>query len=147
MTAKKSKAKKTTKVKKDNKVANKPSRRGVPVRTLQKFYPVLNKISKTKSKSRISTILNELPNSGINAVCECLYNALYSDKLDGKSLTRLKKLDPLTKENIRTIVYQPKKGRYTHKRRLLEQSGGSLGAIIATVLPLLVNLIRKAVSK
>ena len=113
---------------------------GVSIRSLRQFYPALLQISKTKNPSRISNILNEIPNSGINTVCECLYNALYSKGIDKRSLAKLKKLNKSTKENVRALALSPKNKGIRQKRILLRQSGAGIGTIIASVLPLLLSL-------
>lgn len=138
---------KTTKKKQSKHKRSFIGQKGVPVKTLKKHLPTLAKISKLKSRSRISNIIDQTPNSGINAVCECLYNVLYSKNINQGALEKLKKLDPTTKFNIREVVQEPVRGGFSRKRRLLKQSGGSLGAILAAALPLLVNLIRKAFRK
>ena len=103
--------------------------------------PQLTALARTRSVGKIANILNELPNSGISALCECIYNALYSKSLSRKSVERLRKLNPKVKDNVRQIVYAPKNGDFKNKRQLLKQSGGSLGTIISSVLPLLLSFI------
>ena len=111
--------------------------------TLKKNYPILAQISKTRNPSRITSILKELPNSGVNSVCECLFNALYSKNLDKRSLDKLKKLSSSTKENIRALALAPKNRGFKQKRILLAQSGSGIGTVIASVLPLLLSLFTK----
>ena len=116
---------------------------GVPVKTLKKFYPTLKRLSTANTPSRISSILRRVPNSGIDAICECAYNAVYSKSINRKNLAKLKKLDVNTKRNIRRIIALPSNKRFKEKKQLLCQVGGGLGTIIASVLPLLLSLFKR----
>ena len=115
---------------------------GIALKTFKKFYPSFKAMS-SASASKQQSILSELPNSGVSAVCECLYNVLYSNQVDKQKLKRLKKLPIKTKDIIRELTILPRKGQFAKKRALLRQSGGSIGAIIAAALPLLLNLFAK----
>ena len=107
---------------------------------LRRYLPVLQQISKTKNSNRIQNILNELPNSGIRSLCECMYNVLYSKQISKKHLRQLKKLDPLQKQRVRALALAPVNKNFKEKRFLLRQAGGGLGSIIASVLPILISL-------
>ena len=99
-------------------------------------YPIIEKIAKGKKLN-----IKKLPNSGINAICECLYNALWSDHLSKKSIYKLEHLPESTKKDIRFLAETPKSKKLNKKKKLIKQHGGSIGAVIATVLPTLLELL------
>lgn len=144
MPKKKGKGKKG-KNKSKNKKSNQGFRSGVvSVKSLKKVYPTLKKLSKTKNPTKITSILNRVPNSGIKAICECTFNAIYSNKISKRNLARLKKLSPTTKLSLREITALPVNSKFKQKKALLSQAGGGLGTIIASVLPLLLSLFKKS---
>jgi len=114
---------------------------GVPLRTLKRYYPILDQISKLKNKGKVNQVIDSLPVAGVDSICECLYNALYSKKLSRKSLHRLKSLPPGVKDQIRAIAFSPRRRRFKKRKELIKQSGGSISDIIASVLPILAAIL------
>ena len=138
------KAKTKVKIKSRAKSRKTSKKSGVSVRTLKQYYPTLKRLATTSKSSRISSILNRIPDKCIDVICECAYNAVYSKNISKRSLARLKKIDPNDKQSIRKLVALPSNKRYKERKRLLHQAGGSIAAIIAAVLPMLLNLFKKS---
>ena len=128
----------TKKTKKKNKIKQ-FKKRGVSLIAFKKYLPIIKKISKIRQPNRIKNILNELPNAGINSICECIYNAIRSPHIAPSNLDKLHKLDINTKQLARKVIRVPY-NKIKEKRQALYQIGGGLGTIIASVLPLLLNL-------
>ena len=134
---KKVKASKPKKVKESKSVRKKL---GVPYKTLKRFHPIIRQLANSRNKKARNNIINSLPRSGIDSVCECLYNALFSKNLDKRSLNLLRKLPLTKKNNIRYLALAPRLKQIEKKRGVLRQSGGSIAAVLASVLPLLTSL-------
>ena len=130
-----------TKKNSGGKMGPKKKKGGVPIKTLKKYYPILDKISKLRSKKKVSSIIESLPKSGIDSVCECLYNALYAKNIGKKSLHRMKSLPQGTKDNIRYLALTPRSKETKKRKEILKQSGGDISDIIAAVLPFLIPLL------
>jgi len=87
-------------------------------------------------------IIKHLDDKGINDVCECLYNVIFTDlKLSKKKRATLKKhirnfpqIKQLTNANIAV----------SKRRTALVQNGSGLGLILSTVLPLLTSLFSRS---
>ena len=114
---------------------------GIPIRQLKKYYPILDKLTKSKSDKTSLKILDKLPKAGIDSICECLYNILYSNRLNKKSLHYLKRLPDEMKNIIRYLALTPITKETKTKKKLLRQAGGSIGAILSTILPMLAPLL------
>lgn len=143
MVRKTSRSKKTATKRKSRRLGGR-RKAGVSINTLKKYYPTLKKLSQESSPSRIASILRKIPNSGIDAICECAYNAVHSKSVNKRNLAKLKKLDPNMKKSIRRIIAMPARKRFKERKQLLYQVGGGLGTLIASVLPLLLSLFRKS---
>ena len=114
---------------------------GVSVKALKKYYPVIERISKTRSKSKLNQIFDKLTRTGVDSICECIYNALYSTKLSPKSLQYLRGLSDKAKHRARYLALSPRSKAHKKKKEVLKQSGGDITDIIAAIIPLLVPLI------
>ena len=114
---------------------------GIPVKQLRKYYPIINKLAKSKSDKTSLKIIDKLPRAGVDSVCECLYNILYSNRLNKKSLHYLKRLPNETKNIIRYLALTPIAKETETKKKLLKQAGGSIGEILSTILPMLIPLL------
>jgi L-lactate utilization protein LutC len=83
-------------------------------------------------------IIKHLDDKGIDDICECLYNVIFTDmNLSKKKKTLLKKhirnfpnIKKITNANISV----------SKRRAALSQSGSGIGLILSTVLPLLTSL-------
>jgi hypothetical protein len=86
-------------------------------------------------------IIKHLDDEGINTICECLYNVIFTDlKLSKKKKLLLKKhiknfpnIKQLTNANVSV----------SKRRYALTQQGSGIGLILSTVLPLLASLFTK----
>ena len=78
--------------------------KGVGVEALKNYYPTLKQLAARSNSKKRASILNELPNTGINVLCECIFNALYSKHVDHVSRSRLRKLPSHYKEIARELA-------------------------------------------
>ncbi len=86
-------------------------------------------------------IIKHLDDDGINDICECIYNVIFTDLNISK-----RKKDILRKHikqypNIKNIIN--KKVSVSKRRQALIQHGSGIGLILSTVLPLLTSLFSK----
>ena len=119
-------------------------KRGVPAQTLLKYYPVLDKISKLKSKrgkNQAHALVKKLPHGGINAICECIYNLQWSNKINRKTKQQFRRMPEEIKDKLRKVTEIPKNTKLSTRRNYLTQEGGDITDIIAAVLPFLIPLI------
>lgn len=112
---------------------------------MKKYIPTLKKISDTQDKDLRNKLISKLPREGLDIFCKCCYNVLYFKNLKRSARKRLQKLPITTKTVIRYLALKPKSKNIRKKRHFMKQSGGSITAIIATILPLISSLISKYV--
>lgn len=90
----------------------------------------------------LGNIVQHLDENSVDAICECVYNVVHSDlKLSKAAKRKLKrKLQKnCTKKNLQIIMR--KKNSLSKRRKALSQEGSGIGLILATVVPLLANLL------
>ena len=106
------------------------------------FLKTLASLSTEKQKS----IIQFLDQDGVNLICECISNPIFSDlglrravkkRLKGKIFGKEKLLKFLSKKSNRVS---------TRKKKLI-QTGGALGTILGIAIPILADLIIGAASK
>lgn len=128
--------------------AKKKKKVGVPVAYLKKYYPMLETIAKSKKAER-TKLINKLPKPGIQSFCEICYNVLYNSEIHKNRefhLQKLKEIPKASKSAIRYLANAPRTKDFNIKRHaMIKQSGGSIGAILAAVLPVITSLISKYV--
>mgnify|MGYP003524707271 FL=1 len=92
-------------------------------------------------KDQISHVVEHLDDNSIETICECVYNAIYTDisaskrkkKLLQKNLHKhccLSNLKLITSPNVSV----------SKKRKALKQEGTGLGLILSTIVPLIAKL-------
>jgi hypothetical protein len=83
-------------------------------------------------------IIKHLDDKGINDICECLYNVIFTD------LNLSKKKKAILKKHIRNFPHIKQVTNaniaVSKRRAALTQNGSGLGLILSAVLPLLTNL-------
>ena len=106
------------------------------------FLKTLASLSTEKQKS----IIQFLDQDGVNLICECISNLIFSDlglrravkkRLKGKIFGKEKLLKFLSKKSNRVS---------TRKKKLI-QTGGALGTILGIAIPILADLIIGAATK
>ncbi len=113
----------------------------------KRCHVTLLKGLKRLQKDELQEILLRLSDNSIDDLCEVLYNLSFSKlKIHPSRRRRLKRLI-----GNHLAVYHKitnKKSSTKHRRRLLvNQSGGSLGAIIAAGLPIIIDLVSRVFKK
>lgn len=105
-----------------------------------KLYRALNELN-TPS---LTHVLKHIDANGIESICECIYNTIYTDLSIPKSKSlkiRRNLANAQSKRNIKIIT--KKLNSTERKRRALIQEGKGIGLILSTVVPLLANLLFK----
>lgn len=90
----------------------------------------------------LGKIVQHLDENSVDAICECVYNVVHSDLNLSKAAKRKlkRKLQKsCTKKNLQIIM--KKKNSLSKRRKALSQEGSGIGLILATVVPLLANLL------
>jgi hypothetical protein len=120
----------------------------INAKKLAKVFPSLSKIDKKNVKNRVVKLIKRKENDTLDAVCECVSTGLGAlkpedfNKKDLKNLTKKKELLRFLSEYSKCS--KDKKQKLKKKRDIsLVQSGQGLGILLATVLPILANLIIK----
>jgi hypothetical protein len=104
------------------------------------LLPLIKLISKLKSND-IPDVLDLLSDKGINGICECVYNVIFTQlNLSKRKRNLLKK-----KINKQCSLHKLKrivgKDPIFKRRRYLKQQASGLPLILATAIPFLANLI------
>lgn len=102
------------------------------------LYRVLARLK----SDELGNIIKHLDDNSVDAICECVYNVVHSDlKLSPKAKQTLKKKlkNGCSKKNLYIIM--KKKNALSKRRKALSQEGSGIGLILATVAPLLANLL------
>jgi hypothetical protein len=112
-----------------------------------------NKVCLYNALSRLNTnelshIIKHIDSNGIESLCECVFNTIYTDlKLSKRNKNKIKKnfIEKKSLRNLKTITDKSKD--ISKKRKALLQEGKGIGLILSSVVPILASLISKAVSK
>jgi len=103
-----------------------------------KLYQALNKLN----TPNLTHVLKHIDSSGIESICECVYNSIYTDLSIPKNKKYRIKNILKNKQSIKNLkIITHKLSNTEKKRRALIQEGRGLGLILSAVLPLLANLI------
>lgn len=102
---------------------------------------VLDKLS-DKEREKIIPFLN---NDACSNISECVLNILHGSHLNKSAKSKLKDELKGSQKQLRYIA-NPKKPIHLRKKRM-EQSGGALGVILATILPIIANLVIERLTK
>ena len=87
-----------------------------------------------------AVLLKYLSDDGINAVSECVYNAMTNQTLDEKEAGKLRVKLARDKRRLR-FISRPSADNVQKRRKMMIQSGGSLPFLISTLIPLLASVI------
>lgn len=103
-----------------------------------KLYKTLGRLKPDVLKD----VIQHLDDNSIDALCECVYNVIYTDitmtpKTKKKLKEKLKKHCSIN--NLKNIT--SKKVSLSKRRQALSQEGTGIGLILATVVPWLANLL------
>lgn len=101
---------------------------------------LFNALSKLNTEN-LTHILKHIDPKGVESVCECVFNTIYTDlRLSKKKRNHIKKLfgDKKALRNLKVITTKNKNS--DKKRKALIQEGRGIGLILATVAPLLASL-------
>lgn len=102
-----------------------------------KLFDALSSVKKDK----LVHILKHIDEKGIESICECVFNTIYTDlKLSNPKRNSIKQTFKNKKglRNLRIITNKEKD--YLKKKRALIQEGSGIGLLLATVAPLLAQL-------
>ncbi len=101
----------------------------------------LFKALSTLNSENLTHILKHIDSKGVESVCECVFNTIYTDmRLSGRKRNNIKTVfkDRKARRNLHIITTKLKPS--DKKKRALIQEGRGIGLILATVAPLLASL-------
>ena len=109
---------------------------------VRKYSPILEVLSKC-TESQENSLFDNLTEYDLSFICESLYNSLHNlhNEFDLKTKEALRTGILKDKEKLRRLVKCKKNTKI--QRKLLKQTGGSLGLILSAALPLITSLIRR----
>jgi geranylgeranyl pyrophosphate synthase len=113
-------------------------------RKLKQTYPVIKLLTQLKPEHQ-KLLFEHLNDNVCSSVVDCVKNGLYNKKVPAKSREFIKEKLSAHKEAIRKIV-RPNISRTTRRKRLV-QSGGFLGVLLSTVLPILAEVLFNQLKK
>ena len=116
----------------------------VTKRRLRKAYPLLDLLTRLKPADR-TVLLEFLNKDGCESVYKCIENGLYNDRIPAQKRSILASKLSAHKAAFRDMIH-PRRAASTKQKRLI-QSGGGIGILLATVLPLLASFLFKKKSK
>jgi hypothetical protein len=112
--------------------------------TIKKYIPVLKLIKELQPKYQ-KILIPHLKDDVHDILCESIYNCLHSNKLSRQKRKLLKRALMSKKEKLRLL--SNKRTSQQKRGQALTQLGGSLGLILSAVLPIVTDLIFKAIRK
>lgn len=120
----------------------------INAKKLARVFPSLSNINKGNVKDRIVKLVKRKENDALDAVCDCVstgLGALKPSDFNKKDLKNLSKKKELLRFLSEYSKCSKRKKQKLHKKRdiTIVQSGKGLGILLATVLPILANLIIK----
>ena len=108
----------------------KVKRKRIPA--LKKHMPILNLYSKA-NKDEAAQLVKYLPEDVIDLICECLHNALNNMQWDPDVMAGLSKKICKDKKSLRYLANAAPGKR---RRKILQQSGGSVIETLLSILPI-----------
>lgn len=108
---------------------------------------LFNALSKLNG-DKLTHVLKHIDSKGIESVCECVFNTIYTDmKLSGRKKKNIKTIfsERKSRKNLNIITNKAKNSE--KKRRALIQEGKGIFTILATVAPLLASLFSRKTHK
>ena len=108
--------------------------------SVQHKLKLLRILKKLKPSER-EEIISKLSEEGINDLSETVFNCLYCDmSMDKKARKKLRKQLFHFENDLRFIANKDKPWQ-SRRKKLVTQSGGAIGAILATVVPIIASII------
>jgi hypothetical protein len=111
--------------------------RNLSVRQIS-FYKSLSKLK----PAELSHVISHLDDSGVDSLCECVYNIIYTDlKLDKPKKSKLRKhlRQHCCLKNIKIITN--KHHSTIRRRKALQQEGRGISLLLSTLTPILTSLL------
>lgn len=105
---------------------------------LKKLFPLLHAL-RGVGKDRATHVLPFLNDDAHRAICACIHNCLFNEKVPIRRRKMLKKKLFSKRHVYRYLSRSNADGG--KRRKLMPQIGGSLSLILGTVLPLIANLL------
>jgi hypothetical protein len=92
-------------------------------------------------KDKLVHILKHIDEKGVESICECVFNTIYTDlKLSNPKRKSIKNTFSNNKKKRNLNIITNKNIDLKKKKRALLQEGQGIGLILATVAPLLAQL-------
>ena len=117
-----------------------PDNIGVGKRVLKAYAPIISLLSKSQTEPLAKCILSILPEEGVDAVCECLHNALHSKLVGERGLKQL-----TTVSDRRAIRFLASgKGSVKKRRSEIIKNSEDIAKTLSAIFPILKRvLVRK----
>lgn len=106
---------------------------------LKKYLPLITILSKA-TKKELKCILSSLNDDALDQISVCVFNCIHNTNFPPAEFKKLQNKIKKDKTNLRFIeknVFKRGKAR----RKAIIQSGGSIGDILSTILPLVLSII------
>lgn len=109
---------------------------------LKKHFGLIKALSRVAAEDRES-ILQHLEPPAVDILSECVHNCItgVGRRLPAEARLKLKKSISKDASVLRLLSKKSKRRSEARQRKLLCQSGGSLGLILATILPIISSLL------
>jgi hypothetical protein len=116
--------------------------------SMSKLLPLLQAIEHAKQREQKIQILSHLRPDSFESICTCLRNLINNKSKLKLGVPRTRELQTVLSGNRKAIrfIIDPKR-KTNKKQKLIVQKGGAIGFIIASLLPLIVDQIIKAVKR
>lgn len=111
---------------------------------LNKEKAVLIRCLKKLDNKEFTHLIKHIDPSGIEHICECVYNAIYTDlKLPASKRRKIKAKfnNETSRKNLNLIT--KKRINIKRKRAALQQEGEGIGLILSAIAPLIASLFSK----
>jgi len=108
---------------------------------IRKDFVSFLKFVKTLKKGEFEHLVDQLNDSSIDCICECVYNIIHTDlNMNKRKLKKLKShiTNNMSSRRLKTIAN--KNIPLLKRRRALKQEGRGLPLLLASVIPFLANL-------
>lgn len=113
------------------------------VRAIRENFGLLSALSRIKRKQDFKIILRHLDSRATEILGETFWNVIYNKNLNLPKRESAK-LKNILKRGRKSIFYFTNKRKSVHRRKkLLEQRGGFLAAILSAAIPLIVGLLAR----
>jgi hypothetical protein len=102
------------------------------------FYDALKEIPKEK----VVHVLKHIDEKGIESICECVFNTIYTDlELSRPKQNVLRRAFSKKKKSVSILA--DKNNNFFKKKKAVVQVGSGIGVLLATVAPLLLQLLTR----